>query len=68
MKRFLEWFYSLTGGRPMMYAGWAFTDRVTGRDVFYWIDRDKLNHWMAESRWSLFRVERQQFKPPGDPQ
>lgn len=45
----------LLGGRPMRCLGYAFTDKVSGRTVFYW--RDRLNRdWLAEGAWSLFRV------------
>lgn len=45
----------LTGGRPMRRLAYAFTDKVTGRPVYYFMDGyDRL--WMAEHRWSLFRV------------
>lgn len=40
----------------MKFLGFAFTDCVSGRCVFYW--RDTLGRkWMAEGAWSLFRVE-----------
>lgn len=49
-------FYRLTGGRPMKKTGYAFTDKVTGKSVFYWKDDIGLN-WLAEHAWSSFRVE-----------
>lgn len=45
----------LLGGRPMMCEGFAFTDLVSGRSVYYW--RDRLGRpWLAESAWASFRV------------
>lgn len=47
----------LTGGRPMTNRGYAFTDIVSGRPVYYW--RDQFGRaWMANGAWSLFRVPR----------
>lgn len=47
----------LTGGRPMSNMGYAFTDIVVGRPVYYW--RDRLGRgWMANGAWSIFRVRR----------
>jgi hypothetical protein len=48
-------FYWLTGGRPMKHVGYAFTDKVTGREVHYFRDDIGLN-WMAEHAWAFFRV------------
>lgn len=46
----------LTGGRPMQWLGFAFTDIVSGKAVHYW--RDSFGRkWMANGSWSLFRVE-----------
>lgn len=45
----------LTGGRPMRYEGYAFTDRVAGYAVNYYTDRLG-REWLAENAWSLFRV------------
>lgn len=45
----------LLGGRPMRYESSAFTDRVSGARVNYYLDRFG-RRWMAESRWALFRV------------
>ena len=45
----------LLDGRPMTYAGFAFTDIVSGVPVNYY--RDTLGRkWMATSRWGWFRV------------
>lgn len=39
----------------MHRVGFAFTDCVTGKHVFYWLDGfDRV--WMAESAWAWFRV------------
>ena len=46
---------NLLGGRPMKRDGYAFTDKVSGRPVYYWLDRLG-RRWMAEGAWSLFRV------------
>lgn len=48
--------YWLTGGRPMRNDGFAFTDKVTGRMIYHWTDKSG-RKWIAENRWSLFRVE-----------
>lgn len=46
----------LVGGRPMQRLGFAFTDKVSGKPVFYW--RDAFGReWMAEHRWAWFRVQ-----------
>lgn len=46
----------LTDGRPMHYLGFAFTDVVSGKPVYNWVDRlDR--RWLAEGAWSLFRVK-----------
>jgi hypothetical protein len=39
----------------MTQDGFAFTDVVSGRPVFYWIDAMG-REWLAENSWSLFRV------------
>lgn len=41
----------------MEYEGCAFIDCVTGKFVNYYIDYKK-RQWLAESRWSIFRVRR----------
>lgn len=48
-------FYYLTGGRPMKRVVHAFTDRVSGKEIYYFRDGAGLN-WLAERPWSLFRV------------
>lgn len=45
----------LTGGRPMKLEGLAFVDKVSGRPVNYYVDSFG-RRWMAEGRWSRFRV------------
>jgi hypothetical protein len=47
----------LLDGRPMRRTGYAFTDRVSGRAVYDFVDTLG-RKWMAEGPWSLFRVER----------
>lgn len=53
----MGWLWKLTGGRPMRAEGYAFTDRVSGRGVYRFIDRLG-RAWLAEGSWDLFRVER----------
>ena len=48
-------FKKLLGGRPMRRESFAFTDKCSGASVRYYIDRLG-RRWLAESRWSLFRV------------
>lgn len=50
-------FGKLTGGRPMKYEGFAFTDAVSGKRVEY--RRDTFGRlWMADGgAWSMFRVK-----------
>lgn len=48
-------FRKLLGGRPMRRESTAFVDRVSGATVGYYIDTLG-RRWMAENRWSLFRV------------
>lgn len=45
----------LTGGRPMKRVRYAFTDAVSGKEVFYFRDDIGLN-WLAEKPWSWFRI------------
>ena len=58
IKRF---FYKLTGGRPMIYKDHAFIDVVSGREVKYYTDYFGRN-WMANTKWSSFRVKTQEHK------
>ena len=52
-----NWLAKLTGGRPMRYVAYLFTNVVSGEGVCHY--RDRLGRdWMATSAWSLFRVER----------
>ena len=46
---------SLLGGRPMRRESFAFRDQCSGASVNYYID-SLGRRWMAENRWSLFRV------------
>ncbi len=47
----------LTGGRPMIFIGYNFTDKVSGLAVNDY--QDRLGRiWMANSKWSLFRVRK----------
>lgn len=42
-------------GRPMDNRGLAFVDKVTGKNVYYYLDKyDRL--WLAQSKWARFRV------------
>ncbi len=53
----MRWFWRLTGGRPMIRTtAVPFKDAVSGKLVYFWVDRLGLGHWMAYSRWSRFRV------------
>ena len=47
--------WKLTGGRPMTYIESLFVDVGTGAAVNLYADRLG-RHWMATSRWALFRV------------
>lgn len=53
----------LTGGRPMIEEGFAFTDVVSGESVRYYLDRLG-RRWLATSAWALFRVERSPSQEP----
>lgn len=45
----------ILGGRPMTRITHEFRDYVSGQDVYRW--KDTLGRfWLAEGRWSLFRV------------
>jgi len=46
----------LLGGRPMRFFKFEFTDICTGNRVNKYVDTLG-RYWLAESRWSLFRVE-----------
>jgi hypothetical protein len=48
----------LLGGRPMRFEKFAFTDVVSGLPVNYYTDTLG-RKWMANTAWSLFRVERE---------
>ena len=48
--------YTVTGGRPMIDRGKAFTDSVSKKSVRYYEDRFG-REWMADSGpWSCFRT------------
>ena len=49
-------FYQLTRGRPMKYIAFAFTDSVTGERVNYYECQLTKRVYLANTRWSLFRV------------
>jgi hypothetical protein len=53
LRRFL---WKLTGGRPMLFDGFAFTDIVVNRPVYNFECRNG-RRWMAYNKWGLFRVE-----------
>lgn len=51
----LKLFYTLTGGRPMAFMSFRFTDIVNGQPVNWY--RDKFGRdYLAHGPWSLFRV------------
>ena len=54
-------FYVITGGRPMICDGRAFTDIVSGKPVYYFIDLFG-RRWLAEHKWAFFRVESEHGK------
>jgi hypothetical protein len=51
----VNWLWKLTGGRPMRRLEHRFTDQVSGRGVWRFVDRLG-REWLAEGAWSLFRV------------
>lgn len=51
-------FYKLSGGRPMSKVIYAFRDVVKHEPVFIFEDHFG-RYWMANNRWSLFRVRTQ---------
>ena len=55
MNTIRKWFYTLTGGRPMINIGFAFTDVVTREPVYYYLDQFG-RKWMAHNKWGEFRV------------
>lgn len=61
IERLVEWiatrFFKLTGGRPMIEEGYAFTDVVSGEGVYYF--RDRMGRkWLANGPWFGLRVKR----------
>lgn len=51
----MRWLWKLTGGRPMTFVNFRFTDVVNGLPVHHFHDRLGRD-WLAHGRWSLFRV------------
>ena len=49
-------FFSVTGGRPMRYEGYDFTDCVSGRPVGRYTDKFGRKWLAASGPWSIFRV------------
>ena len=50
-----QWLWQKTGGRPMVLVEHAFVDSISGKSVWYAVD--KLDRcWMTEGSWSSFRV------------
>ena len=50
----IDWFYELTGGRPMVDRKYYQTESERGKRGY----RDRFGrHWMAGGPWSLTRVE-----------
>jgi len=47
----------ILGGRPMKHEGCAFVDQVSGKEVNRYTDTLG-RKWLANTRWSLFRVSR----------
>jgi hypothetical protein len=48
-------FFQLSGGRPMLGREYSFTDKVSGKPVYRFTDRLG-RAWLAEHKWSAFRV------------
>ena len=46
----------LTGARPMIKLGYAFTDMLSGARVYDFVDQ-KGRLWLATDRWSIFRMK-----------
>ncbi len=55
MERLIQLWFNITNGRPMRCLSFAFTDVVSGKGVNYYTDY-KNRLFMAETKWSLFRV------------
>ena len=55
LDKIVSWFMRITGGRPMTMDGYAFTDCVSDKAVFYYKDYFG-NKWMANDSWGFFRV------------
>lgn len=57
MKKLLAKFkILLTGGRPMIKLGYAFTDFLSGEKYYDFIDQ-KGRLWVANGKWSLTRMK-----------
>jgi hypothetical protein len=52
----LDWLNWALGGRPMVKICFCFVDVVSGRPIYLWRDLNG-RYFMAEHRWSWFRVE-----------
>jgi hypothetical protein len=51
------WMQRLLGGRPMMKVGYSFTDVVSGKRVYDWIDCfGRL--WHSTNGWGWGRVQK----------
>lgn len=46
----------ICNGRPMSFLGFAFEDIVSGRHVNYYYDEVNRIVWLAENKWSKFRM------------
>lgn len=58
------WLQKLFLGRPMVQIGHCFIDKVSGKEVLQFIDCwGRL--WLAESRWSAFRVRQEETTEKG---
>ena len=50
--KLIQWYKNT---KSLERIGYAFTDTVEGKPVYYYRDRDGVV-WMKNSKWSLFRV------------
>jgi hypothetical protein len=50
-------FFRVTGGRPMKRECSAFYDGISQESVYYFRDRLRNVRYMANHKWSIFRVE-----------
>lgn len=51
----IKLFFILTGGRPMKFMDFRFTDVVNSKPVHLYEDRNGRT-WLAHGPWSWFRV------------